>query len=93
MSTATTLPHLNAFLNAVTILFLLAAFLLIRRKRVEAHRKAMLGALTVSALFLASYLTYHFTAPIFVFQGEGVVRPVYYTLLVSHVVLAAVATP
>lgn len=93
MDTASTLPHVNAFLNSVTIVFLVAAFWLIRQKRIEAHRKAMLGALAVSALFLASYLTYHFTAPIFVFQGEGLVRPFYYALLISHVILAALATP
>lgn len=93
MDTATTLPHVNAILNTVTIVLLVAAYWLVRNNRIEAHRKVMLGALTVSALFLASYLTYHFTAPIFVFRGDGLVRSVYYTLLVSHVVLAAVATP
>ncbi|EKV28421.1 hypothetical protein C882_0995 [Caenispirillum salinarum AK4] len=93
MDTATTLPHVNATLNAITIVFLVAAFWLIKQKRIEAHRKAMLGALTVSALFLASYLVYHFTAPIFVFRGEGLVRPFYYALLISHVILAALATP
>ncbi|WP_404385767.1 DUF420 domain-containing protein [Caenispirillum salinarum] len=93
MDTATTLPHVNATLNAITIVFLIAAFWLIKQKRIEAHRRAMLGALTVSALFLASYLVYHFTAPIFVFRGEGLVRPFYYALLISHVILAALATP
>lgn len=93
MDAATTLPHVNAALNTLTIILLMAAFLLIRQKRVEAHRKAMIGAIGVSALFLVSYLVYHFSAPIFVFRGEGLVRPVYYTFLISHVVLAAVATP
>lgn len=72
MDTATTLPHVNAILNTVTIVLLVAAYWLVRNNRIEAHRKVMLGALTVSALFLASYLTYHFTAPIFVFRGDRV---------------------
>jgi uncharacterized membrane protein YozB (DUF420 family) len=93
MDTANTLPHLNAFLNTVTMVLLVTAFVLIRRRRIDAHRRAMIAALAVSALFLVSYLIYHFSAPIFVFRGEGVVRPIYYALLISHVVLAAVATP
>lgn len=93
MDTANTLPHLNAFLNTVTMVLLVTAFVLIRQRRIDAHRRAMIAALTVSALFLVSYLIYHFSAPIFVFRGEGVVRPIYYALLISHVVLAAVATP
>lgn len=93
MDTANTLPHLNALLNTVTMVLLVTAFVLIRQRRIDAHRRAMIAALTVSALFLVSYLIYHFSAPIFVFRGEGVVRPIYYALLISHVVLAAVATP
>lgn len=93
MDTANTLPHLNALLNGAAMVFLIIAFLMIRRRRIDAHRRAMLGALGVSAVFLVSYIIYHITAPIFVFRGEGLVRPVYYALLISHVVLAAVATP
>lgn len=93
MDTANTLPHVNAFLNTVTTLLLLIAFVLIRRKHIEGHRKAMIGALAVSTVFLASYLVYHFTAPIFVFRGEGAIRPVYFTILITHVVLAAVVLP
>lgn len=93
MDIASTLPHLNAFLNLATMVLLLAAFALIRQGRIVAHRRAMLGAIAVSAVFLASYLIYHFSAPIFVFRGEGAVRPIYYTILVSHVVLAILALP
>jgi putative membrane protein len=57
------------------------------------HRKVMIAALSVSAIFLVSYLTYHFTAPIFVFPGTGWTVPVYYALLISHVILATLATP
>lgn len=93
MTAATTLPHVTALLNAVSLVFLIAGFVHIRAGRKDSHRKAMLGAVGASALFLAFYVVYHFAAPIFVFRGTGMVRPVYYTLLISHVVLAAVALP
>ena len=53
----------------------------------------MLAALLVSALFLVSYIAYHLGSPIFVFRGHGLVRPLYYLLLISHVLLAAIAIP
>ena len=93
MDPAQLLPHLNAALNAVSAALLLAARILIARRRIDAHRRAMLAALGVSALFLVSYLAYHYAAPIFVFRGQGAIRGVYYALLVSHVVLAALALP
>ena len=93
MSTATVLPHVTAALNATTVGFAAAGYVLIRRGNRQAHRVAMIGAVTCSALFLIAYLTYHFTAPIFVFKGQGWVRPVYYTLMISHIVLAIVVTP
>ncbi len=93
MNTAEILPHVNALLNASACTLLLAARVQIARRRIDSHRRLMLGALTVSAVFLVSYLIYHVTAPIFVFRGEGPVRPIYYMLLISHVFLAAVALP
>ncbi|MGE4064701.1 MAG: DUF420 domain-containing protein [Rhodospirillaceae bacterium] len=93
MSTAAVLPHLNAALNAISAILLIIGFILIRAGRRDVHRKVMIAALSVSAVFLVSYLTYHFTAPIFVFQGTGWTRPVYYALLISHVILATLATP
>ena len=93
MDPAQLLPHLNAALNAVSAVLLLVARILIARRRIDAHRRAMLAALGVSALFLVSYLAYHYAAPIFVFRGQGAIRGVYYALLVSHVVLAALALP
>lgn len=93
MNTAEILPHVNALLNASAFSLLLAARVQIARHRIENHRRLMFGALAVSAVFLVSYLVYHLTAPIFVFRGEGLVRPIYYTLLISHVFLAALALP
>lgn len=93
MTAAGTLPHITAFLNAVSLAFLVTGFVHIRAGRKDSHRKAMLGAVGASALFLAFYVVYHFAAPIFVFRGTGVVRPIYYALLISHVLLAAVVAP
>lgn len=87
------LPHINAVLNASTCALLVLARVQIARKRIAAHRAAMLGALAVSALFLVSYIAYHLSAPIFVFRGHGWIRPIYYALLISHVLLAALAIP
>jgi uncharacterized membrane protein YozB (DUF420 family) len=87
------LPHLNAVLNATSTILLLIGFSLIRGGNRENHRKVMVSALIVSSVFLVSYLYYHFTAPIFVYRGPAWSRPVYYALLISHVILAIVATP
>jgi len=86
------LPALNATLNGIATILLLTGFLLIRRKRIKAHRRVMLTAFCVSILFLMSYVTYHamrggMATP---FGGVGVVRAVYFATLISHVVLAAV---
>ncbi len=93
MTTAALLPHVNATLNGISTILLLIGFVLIKMGRKEAHRKTMISAIVVSAVFLVSYLTYHFTAPIFVFPGTGWAIPAYYTLLISHVILATVVTP
>lgn len=93
MDAANLLPHINASLNALSAVLLLAGRVLIAQRRISAHRRAMLGALAVSAVFLVSYIAYHYAAPIFVFRGHGPIRAVYYALLVSHVVLAALALP
>ena len=93
MTLAAVLPHVNAALNATSSLLLIAGFTLIRTGRRETHRKIMIAALIVSSVFLVCYLVYHFTAPVFIYHGPGWSRPAYYVLLVSHVVLAAIATP
>jgi uncharacterized membrane protein YozB (DUF420 family) len=93
MDTAHTLPHITAGLNALSAILLLLAYVLIRSRREAAHRVVMLSAVVVSGLFLACYLVYHFTAPIFVFPEQGLVRGFYYTLLISHVVLALAIVP
>jgi uncharacterized membrane protein YozB (DUF420 family) len=87
------LPTLNAVLNATSALLLFVGWRLIRRGRQDAHRRAMLAAVTTSSLFLVSYLVYHFEVGSVRFQGQGPVRLAYFALLVSHTVLAAAILP
>jgi uncharacterized membrane protein YozB (DUF420 family) len=68
-------------------------YLLIRRRRVSAHRACMLAAFVASAVFLASYLTLRYYAGMTRFTGQGWIRPVYFTILVSHTILAAAIVP
>jgi putative membrane protein len=87
------LPAVNATLNALATLCLLAGYLFIRQGRRDAHRAAMVGALVLSALFLTSYLVYHYHVGSRPFTGEGWIRTVYFTVLITHVVLAIVIVP
>ncbi len=87
------LPALNASLNALASVFLVTGYLLIRSGRREAHRRCMLTALATSALFLISYVIYHANAGSVRFQGTGVMRTVYFAVLIPHVVLAATILP
>jgi putative membrane protein len=87
------LPALNATLNGVAALFLLAGYFCIRTGRREMHKRCMLGALTASALFLTSYVVYHAQSGSRPFTGEGAVRIVYFAILLTHVVLAAAILP
>jgi len=89
MSDGLHLPTVNACLNGLSTLFLLAGFVLIRRGNRNAHRAAMLAAFSCSVLFLISYLIYHFQAGSVRFQGVGTLRTVYLTILATHTVLAS----
>ena len=89
----TDLPTLNAALNSIAAVLIAAGFYFIRRKRIHAHKVCMLAALGTSALFLASYLTYHYHVGSVRFTKEGWLRTVYFPLLVSHVFLAAIVLP
>ena len=93
LTLAAVLPHVNAVLNTVSTILLIIGFTLIRRGDRAGHRKIMITALWVSGAFLVTYLVYHFTAPVFVYRGPAWSRPIYFALLISHVVLATVATP
>ena len=87
------LPHLNACLNSASAILLICGFLFIRRGRVTAHRNCQISAVITSTLFLASYLTYHFYHGTTRFPGVGIVRPIYFIILLSHTVLAIVIVP
>jgi len=85
----TVLASVNASLNAVSTLLLVGGFLAIRSRKIELHRKFMLSAFGVSVVFLISYLVYHYHIGSVKFTGTGGVRTVYFTILISHIVLAA----
>ena len=87
------LPALNASLNALSGLFLVTGYTMIRQRRIAAHRTCMLAAFVTSTLFLISYLTYHYYHGDTRFLGQGIVRPFYFTILITHVVLAIVIVP
>jgi putative membrane protein len=80
-------------LNASAASLLFVGWVLIRRGHREAHRRAMLGALACSAVFLASYLVYHFQVGSVRFQGQGPIRTVYLAILLTHTVLAVAIVP
>lgn len=87
------LPHVNAFLNATSAILLIAGYRFIRALRVDAHRKCQVAAFLTSTVFLVSYLTYHYYHGDTRFLGQGIVRPFYFTVLISHVILAIVIVP
>jgi uncharacterized membrane protein YozB (DUF420 family) len=86
-------PTLNASLNATSAVLLVTGYAFIRRRRVGVHRACMLAAFAVSTTFLASYLAYHARVGTTSFQGQGLIRPVYFGILVTHTILAAAVVP
>jgi uncharacterized membrane protein YozB (DUF420 family) len=87
------LPTLNACLNATAAILLMLGYRFIRQKRIEAHRRTMLAALLVSSAFLVSYLFYHYHVGSVRFQGVGLIRSIYFAVLISHTVLAVLVPP
>ena len=87
------LPTLNASLNGLAAMFLVAGYLMIRSGRRDAHRRCMLTALGTSALFLTSYVIYHANAGSVPFRGTGAIRVVYFAVLIPHIILAATVLP
>jgi uncharacterized membrane protein YozB (DUF420 family) len=91
--TVTDLPHLNAALNALAGVLLLCGFYCIRTKRIAAHRRWMIAAFVTSALFLTSYVIYHAQVGSRPYPGTGVMRTIYFAILIPHVILAAAVLP
>lgn len=87
------LPAVNATLNAIAAVLLVIGYVLIRQRRWRAHRAVMLAAFGTSVLFLISYVIYHANAGSRPFQGQGPIRIVYFTILITHVILAAAIVP
>ncbi|MDX2034035.1 MAG: DUF420 domain-containing protein [Blastocatellia bacterium] len=89
------LPTLNACLNSLSAILLTLGYFFIRQGKRTAHRNCMIGAFATSTIFLASYLFYHFSKPLgpTVFQGQGIVRPIYFFILLTHTILAVIIVP
>ena len=84
------LPAVNALLNLTAACLLVCGYVLIRRRRIQAHKRVMLAAFSVSILFLISYLVYHYQLGSVRFQRTGTIRTIYLGILFTHTVLAAV---
>ena len=91
--TVSDLPAVNASLNAICFVLLTIGYILIRRGRVAQHRAVMIAAFCTSVVFLTSYLIYHAQIGSKPFLGQGPIRIVYFTILITHVVLAAAIVP
>lgn len=89
----TILPTLNASLNATSTVLLLAGWFFIRRRAIAWHRACMISACVVSTLFLASYLLYHANVGSVPYAGQGALRPIYFIILITHIILAALILP
>lgn len=87
------IPHVNAVLNSLTVVLLWVARSQVKAGNTEAHKKTMIATLAVSALFLALYVTYHFSGGFAKFGGEGLVRWVYFPILIIHVIGAVIIVP
>jgi putative membrane protein len=87
------LPRFHAILNGSTAMLLAVGYFLIRRKEILWHRRAMVGAFSLSCVFLISYVIYHSQAQTSAFGGEGWIRFVYFFILISHILLAPVVLP
>ena len=89
----TDLPAVNATLNALSGILLLIAYSHIRARRIQQHRRFMIAAFATSSLFLVCYLVYHAQVGSVPFTRQGFVRPLYFTILITHVTLAATVVP
>jgi putative membrane protein len=87
------LPKLNALINSTVSILLIAGLYFILNKQIKAHKSCMIAAFTLSALFLVSYIIYHYNAPHTSFEGEGLIRQFYFFILISHIILAIFIVP
>jgi len=87
------LPILNAFFNTLTSGFLIAGFLVVKKQKIELHKKMMLAATGSSVLFLVGYIAYHYFHGDTKFLASGPIRSIYFFILISHIALSAVQVP
>lgn len=87
------LPHVNAILNSTSAVLLIVGYRFIKRGQIKAHRVCQTAAVVTSTLFLVSYLTYHYYHGDTRFLGQGIIRPIYFAILITHVILAIVIVP
>ena len=87
------LPAVNASLNGLSGILLLVGYTLIRTRHVQQHRRCMIAAFVTSSLFLVCYIVYHAQVGSVRFMRQGFVRPLYFTILITHVTLAAAVLP
>ncbi|MBT8234174.1 MAG: DUF420 domain-containing protein [Saprospiraceae bacterium] len=87
------LPGFNALANTFAGIFLLLALYFVKKKNIKAHRNMIFGAMVCSAFFLLSYVVYHFTTPETKYCKEGLIRTVYFIILISHIILAGLSLP
>lgn len=87
------LPALNAFLNSISTVLIVGGYVAIRKRNYKLHMRLMLSAFVASSLFLISYLIYHNFVGHTPFPGEGIIRPVYFFILITHIVLSAFVVP
>jgi len=93
MLSISALPTLNAVLNFTAVIFLTAGYVFIKQRKIEAHKRCMIAALFVSLAFLTSYVIYHYHAGSVPFGGQGIIRPIYFFILITHIILAIVNVP
>ncbi len=93
MMDVSSLPALNATLNSASAILLACGWVLIRRRRIAAHRACMATAFVVSTAFLVSYVIYHMHAGSVPYTGTGPLRPIYFFILITHIILATAIVP
>lgn len=87
------LPELNAYINTLTFICLVAGFIAIKKRHFKVHQSFMVTAFMLSVLFLVSYLTYHYGSPHTSYGGSGILAYTYYFILITHILLAIVIVP
>ncbi len=87
------LPHINGTINSIVTILLISAFIAVKKRKIEAHKKLMLAAVGFSLIFLSSYVTYHYFVSETHFGGSPAMKKIYYIILISHILLAMVSVP